>query len=116
MEKIPTDYFAIIKWWISLKITDKLLAYLLAGIIAISTVCFRLSSSKEELQRSKDVLQTENLNARVECEQRVASAVTSERRRSDSVNYAQEIKKQDLFSQRTPQIKERITKIEKALK
>lgn len=113
MEKIPTDYFAVVKWWTSLKITDKLLAYLLAGIIALGTTCFRLYSSKEEEQKK-------NLNARVECEQRVASSVTIERRRCDSVITAHdtrcELEKQNLFLQRTPEIKERITKIEKALK
>ena len=113
MEKIPTDYFAVVKWWVSLKITDKLLAYLLAGIIAVSTTCFRIYSAKEELQR-------ESLNARIECEQRVASSVSMERRRNDSVNSVkenkEELKRQNLFLQRTPEIKGRITKIDKALK
>ena len=113
MEKIPTDYFAVVKWWTALKITDKLLAYLLTGIIALATTCFRIYSAKEKLQN-------DNLNARVECEQRVAYSVTLERRRCDSVITAHdaqcELEKQQFLKERTPYIKTRTQKIENALK
>lgn len=113
MEKIPTDYFAVFKWWTSLKIQDKLLAYLLAGIIAVSTTCFRIYSAKEELQKN-------NLDARIECEQRVGYSVTLERRRCDSVINAHdaqcELEKQQFLKERTLYIKTRTQKIESALK
>lgn len=120
MEKLPTDYFAVVKWWTSLKIQDKLLAYLLAGIIALATTCFRLYSSKERLQATKDIVERENLNARIECEQRVGYFVTIERRRCDSVIEAHdtqcELEKQEFLKERTTYIKTRTQKIENALK
>ena len=120
MEKVPTDYFAVVKWWTGLKIQDKLLAYLLAGIIALGTTCFRLYSSKERLQSLKDIVERENVTARIECEQRVGFYVTLERRRCDSVIEAHdaqcELEKQQFLKERTPYIKTRTQKIENALK
>lgn len=113
MENLPVERgFAIVKWWIGLKAQDKLIAFLLSVIIAVSTVSTRLYSSNAELQR-------DNLAARVECEQRVASSVQWQRNRDDSLraqdNKDCELEKQAIYG-RVPIIEKRNEKIEKALK
>ena len=113
MENIPIDKtFAIVKWWTSQKPTDKLLVFLLACIISVSTVAVRLYSTNTDLQR-------ENLAARVECEQRLASSVQWQRNRDDSLNAIDarnwEIEKQEIYN-RVDIIKKRNDKIQKAIK
>ena len=113
MENIPIDKtFAIVKWWTSQKPTDKLLVFLLACIISVSTVAVRLYSTNTDLQR-------ENLAARVECEQRLASSVQWQRNRDDSLNAIDarhwEIEKQEIYN-RVDIIKKRNDKLQKAIK
>ena len=108
MEKI----FGIVKWWTGLKPTDKLLAFMVTAIIGLSTVAVRLYSTNA-------ILQKENLSARVEAEQRVASSVAFVRNRYDSMiaekERSFEIERQTFYN-RTPIIKERNNKIINALK
>lgn len=113
MENLPIEKgFAIVRWWIGLKAQDKLIAFLLAVIISVSTVATRLYSTNSELQR-------ENLAARVECEQRLASSVQWQRNRDDSLNAIDarnwEIEKQEIYN-RVDIIKKRNDKLQKAIK
>ena len=113
MENLPIDKtFAIVKWWTSQKPQDKLLVFLLACIISVSTVAIRLYSSNSELQK-------ENLAARVEAEQRNTFSLQTQRNRDDSLRAEDrkvcELEKQEIYN-RVGIIKERNEKIERALK
>lgn len=113
MENVPIKQaFGILKWWTSLKPTDKLLAFLVACIIAVSTVSVQLYSTNAQLQK-------ENLNARVEAEQRNSNSLQAQRNRDDSLraedNKDCELEKQAIYN-RVGIIRERNDKIQKALK
>ena len=113
MENVPIDKtFAIVKWWTTQKPADKLLVFLLACIISLSTVATRLYSSNSDLQ-------SENLAKRVEAEQRNTSSLQSQRNRDDSLRAEDkklcELEKQEIYN-RVGIIRERNDKIEKALK
>ena len=113
MENLPIkEGFAIVKWWAAQKPTDKLLVFLLAVIISVSTVAIRLYSSNSELQR-------ENLAGRIEAEQRNSNSLQAQRNRDDSLraedNKDCELEKQAIYN-RVGIIRERNDKIQKALK
>ena len=113
MENLPIkEGFAIVRWWTEQKPTDKLLVFLLAVIISVSTVAIRLYSTNTELQR-------ENLAGRIEAEQRNSNALQSQRNRDDSLreedNKECELEKQQIYN-RFSIIKDRNDKIQKAIK
>ena len=113
MENLPIDKgFAILKWWTSQKPTDKLLVFLVIVIIVLATSLVNVLGTNGTLQK-------ENLNARVECEQRVNISVTWQRNRDDSILANKEVKweiERQLFYSRAPIVKDRNERIEKALK
>ena len=113
MENVPVkEVFVVVRWWTSLKTIDKLVSFLVAVILSLSTVSVRLYGTNATLQK-------ENLGARIECEQRVLTSVTWQRNRDDSLraedNKECELEKQAIYG-RAPIIEKRNQSIEKALK
>ena len=111
MENIQQG-FAIVRWWIGLKAQDKLIAFLLSVVIALTTSLINVLGTN-------GILQEKNLNRTIECEQRVASSVAWQRNRDDSLrdndNKNCELEKQDIYN-RVGIIKQRNDKIQKAIK
>ena len=121
MENLPIEKgIGLLKWWTGLKPTDKLLAFLVACIIAVSTIGIKMYGNNVTLQKEKSILEKENLNYAKECEARAAVVAISERNRSDSVvasvRIKYEVELQRLFISRTSEIKQKNEKIKTVLK
>ena len=107
----------VVKWWTTLKPTDKLFAFMAFVIVALCTVCIKQYGEYKRLNEARyvDVIECEKRGAA-----RAASDIFIERKRADSSIAAErkqcEIDKQNFIRERTPFIKNRTQKIENALK
>lgn len=114
MENVPIEKgIGVMKWWATLKPAEKTLTVLLACLLASATINVYQFAGNSGLQK-------DNLSYAKECEARAAIVAIKERNRGDSLlaleKIKYEIQLQKLFSERTPEIKERNEKIQKVLK